>query len=868
MRHLFFVSAILSILLIGYTNSQTLLNLRMDNEREEKFKEEREKWLRSLHRCEEGLPYWIIDQTTKKNIQANLDYSKNELTSGNEFAEGRIKGEWKEKGSDNLAGRVHTLDYDTNTKEIFLASAGGNIWKGSINGNDWLCLNNGKKFANPRMVKILAIGGKRRVVVAANSPSAIYYTDNDGVTWQNAKGLDNAEKWGWIIRGTTTINQEIYILLAEWDYSRWKSLLSLYKSIDYGEHFIKIHSVYLDYDNYDFCDIWSPRYDKNITYFALKDTLYTIDSQNNLKLVSINSFVDKYTSGIQIKGTTNGEQVHIYIAKRNTSVQTEFHYSSDGGKNFIYKGKLDFYSFEKNSFEVSQTFPNFIYFGQVEFYRSSNFGTNWLRANKWSEYYGNEATKLHADIPGIVSFRKWNANVGKFDETLFVCTDGGLYVSYDNGKSFKNLSLKNLNISQYYSVYTFDKSVNAVFAGSQDQGLQFCLNDSGKILSFNQVISGDYGHLSSSNGGRFLWTTYPGFAMIVFNPQTGYFNAQTWDFRGGGFLWLPPIYADPDNPKRAYLISGSNSSPNGTPASYIYSLLYDDKADTISYEVLPFNFAMDDVNRKISSLSISQLNTNLWFALTNDGKFFRSSDRAINWTLVDNVAGPKSHYFYGNKILTSNINIGKVVIAGSGYSNPGVLISFDTGKTFTPLNRGLPSTLFYDIEFNEDESLLFAATEIGPFVYHFAEQKWYFLGGGNCPDNIFWDVEYLPSLKTVRYATYGRGIWDFKIEQVLSLPESQPKAQEELNVIIRQNHTSNEFIFEVHSRSGDYIRAAVYDIEGRLVKTLWDGTLMSDLLQIEWNSTSNAGIPLPSGKYFAIFSHKTEVEYISLIIDR
>ncbi len=859
-----FIVTLLFVIYNSVAFTQTRVNNLMEREGNEEFKRQRQEWLNSLHRCEEGLPYWIIDQKTKELFQNEKNNKENSINS-NEFANGRIFGEWIEKGSDNLSGRVHTLDFDTNTNIIYLASAGGNIWKGTIKGDDWICLNNSKKFANPRMVKILWPGNKQRLLVVANSPCAMYYTDDEGKSWQKANGFENAERWGWSIRGAVTINQEIYVLLNEWNFTSWKSMISIYKSSDLGKNFSRLYSAYVDYA---LCDIWAPSYDVNIVYFAIADTLFSIDNEGTFKVVSNNPFIDKYINGIQLKGTTVGRNIHLYYALRNTSVQTIFYYSSDGGVSFTKTGKLDFYPFEKNSFEVSQIYPTNIYFGQVEFYLSTNRGESWKRANSWTEYYSLIETKLHADIPGISSFRKWNNSKKVLEEILFVCTDGGIYVSYDNGSKYRNLSLKNLNISQYYSIYTFDKAGKILIAGSQDQGLQYNLNDSGRALGFNQVISGDYGHLTSSNGGRFLWTTYPGFAMLVFNPQSGYFDAKSWNFIGRGFLWLPPIVADPDNPAKSYLLSGNNNKPEGTPASYIYELEYDQNADSILYRVLPFNFASNEINRKISALCISPINTDVWFALTNDGKFFRSFDRGNNWQIVEGVAGPNSHYFYGNKIVASKFNIGKVIIAGSGYSNPGVLISIDTGKTFSTLSQNIPTTLFYDIELNEDESLLFAATEIGPFVYHFAERKWHFLGGINCPDNIFWDVEYLPDLKTVRYATYGRGIWDFKIAKVLSGEKEIIPSTEQLIISKKENQSNNEVIFEVKCDPGTFLTIGIYDAEGRLVKTLWNGHVTDDKILLFWNGTTDNNAKLPSGKYFCIAKGKSVVKYESIILLR
>ncbi len=846
-------------------SQRTSVNSMMLQEQDESFRKSRQEWLESLHRCEPGLPWWLLDNEARTNRYSKLNKErffspkqKNDLLLSEWVAEGRILGTWTERGSNNQAGRVHTADIDFSDGTIFLVSAGGNIWKGKLEGNQWTCLNNSQKFANPRMVRVIQMGGNRRVIVVANSPTAIYYSDDDGLSWKSANGLENAQKWGWAIRGTVTTNNIVYVLVNEWDYSGWKSMITLYKSIDNGSTFSAIYSTYLDAS---FCDIWSPRYSINTLYLACKDTLYEIQSDGTPKLVSINSFIDKYASGVALSGSFAQNRTYISILVTTTNVESVFYFSSDGGKTFRKKGKFNFYPFEKNSFEQSSFFPQRLYFGQVHFYVSSDSGLTWKESNKWWDYYPLPEARLHADIPGIISF-KFNNN-----ELLLICTDGGMYVSYDGGKTVRNLSLRNLNVSQYYGVYSFEKQKQIVFAGSQDQGFQRCLVDSGGPLAYEQTISGDYGHLTSSDGGYHLWSVYPGFAMLYIGANYREFEAITWDFQGGGFLWMPPIIADPYNPKVAYVVSGRNGLPQSSGGSFIYRLEYRADLDSIVYDVYPFNFGQGDPNRKISYLAISFFNYNDWYALTNDGKFFFSAGAGENWSVDSNFAGPSGHYFYGNKILLSKYIDGRIVIAGSGYSNPGVFISYDNGKNFIPLGNNAPQTLFYDIEYNEDENLIFAATEIGPFVYIFSENRWFDISGFDSPDQIFWDVEYLPSSKTVRFATYGRGIWDFQIESVNTVESSNVVNGKSLAISVSPNPFVNVIHIAIDNIQNKPTTLKIYDVQGHLVTTLFKGIPEGGTLRFDWDGTAENKTPVPSGNYVVVCSNDFVVQYkmISLL---
>ena len=123
--------------------------------------------------------------------------------------------------------------------------------------------------------------------------------------------------------------------------------------------------------------------------------------------------------------------------------------------------------------------------------------------------------------------------------------------------------------------------------------------------------------------------------------------------------------------------------------------------------------------------------------------------------------GPDAHYFYGSTIWASQSTPGKVIIGGSGYSNPSVYISYNHGENFEALDEGLPNTLVYELYGTPDDAYFFAATEVGPYVYIAEDGEWTDLAGLSAPDQTYWSVEYIPELKTARFGTYGRGIWDF-----------------------------------------------------------------------------------------------------------
>src|SRR5262249_20129880 len=138
----------------------------------------------------------------------------------------------------------------------------------------------------------------------------------------------------------------------------------------------------------------------------------------------------------------------------------------------------------------------------------------------------------------------------------YISTDGGLFRSTDLLVSVQNLSLSGLRISQYYTTHTSSRAPAHVVAGAQDQGYQRASVPAvppSTALAFSQLISGDYGHLTSGDGDHdFLFSTYPGFVLC----QVGENAPQlfTEDFPAGeDHAWMPPVVADPNDSRNFFL---------------------------------------------------------------------------------------------------------------------------------------------------------------------------------------------------------------------------------------------------------------------------------------------------------------------------
>jgi hypothetical protein len=294
-----------------------------------------------------------------------------------------------------------------------------------------------------------------------------------------------------------------------------------------------------------------------------------------------------------------------------------------------------------------------------------------------------------------------------------------------------------------------------VSAGSQDQGYQTGIvqhtGGPGPSTPLVQLISGDYGHLTSGDGSHDLVvSTYPGFILI----QDGAVDPplRSVDFPAGSLhAWLPPVVADPMLPGTFYFCG-----------DWLYR--FDRVSDTQWQQTIHSDkkFGGSGVDGSyISALAFAPTDPDRVYAVNDAGHVFFSTDHGVTWTESSGGAPPQ-HYFYGNAITVHPTDPLEVAIGGSGYSAAGVIRSTDGGQTWAAEATGLPQTLVYSLVYAEDGTGdLYAGSEMGAWHWNRQTGLWENIMGNEAPVTIYWSAEVVNDGGTIRYGTYGRGMWDY-----------------------------------------------------------------------------------------------------------
>jgi len=785
------------------TNGKTFVKKDVDEEGNQDL---REAWIESMHKAAPGTDWRAIEyqNSLQRHEQRVLARSTASSRSADEvIANGLITGEWKERGSRNQAGSVVATYYDKEEDNIYLISAGGSFWKGARDGSKWEVLNQDLRFHERFLEAVQTTNGRRWLAITGGKP---HYSDDEGQSW-NVSNIFFVNSSGSSEQGIVLddADQSFFILAKK----SGNDNISVYKSSDKGERFIAVQSF--SESNYNNMALCNPRGTNDI-YLAQKiDNTSTRFYKYNWANNQMELIINNGGLGFGRNGRANliGQQINDTLRFLVYSRDSLVYVSDDEGINWSVRGKMPRYPWATGVF-MSPSNPNFLLMGEVECWRSPNGGKNWQKINNWWDYYSDVPGKMHADFMFIDEYETSNG-----EPFIAMSNHGGLNVSYDYTATTPNIGLLGLNVNQYYDVRTDPVNDLYVYGGTQDQGFHrgFAFSNN-VVISMDQVISGDYGHIEFSDNGRRLWTVYPFGSVSYYNdPQENGWPTDGYDFESSQeSVWIPPLMAGPDPAANEIYMAGGNIE--GGTGSHIIRLQIDESVDTIVPSQLPFDFR-SEADGELSAMEISKINPDHWYVATTNGRFFYSTDRGQNWEQTLDFL-PTGQYLYGAAIYPSKVDDKTVYFGGSGYSNPGIYKSTDNGFTFLPMTEGLPPTLIIGLAANTDESLIFAATESGPYVYVAADDYWYDMSGISAPNQTYWTVEYLEKHDIVRFGTYGRGIWDFNIKEINSTSTNNNIA-EEGRLKAFPNPTTGLVNVEWTSQQTTDAQLQVFDISGRLL---------------------------------------------------
>jgi len=359
-------------------------------------------------------------------------------------------------------------------------------------------------------------------------------------------------------------------------------------------------------------------------------------------------------------------------------------------------------------------------------------------------------------------------------------TDGGLYETFDRGKTWRMFT--NLSVTQFYKV-SVDNAwpFYNIMGGTQDN---YTLVGPSQTLSNHGIVSSDW--FVTVSGDGFEAVADPEDPNIIYS-QSQHGNLVRFDRKSGesrsiqpkelkdekeyNWNWDSPLMVSPHDHKTLYF--AANKLFRSTDRGDSWTVISGDLDQNIDRNQLPVMgkvWPMTAVAKNgstsrygaIVSLDESRIQKGLIYCGTDDGQISVTEDGGKNWRQINRFPGvPEYTYVYDLIADKHDVNVVYAAFNNhkSGDFTPYVFRSTDKGKTWTSISGDLPSGAVYAIEQDHvKQDLLFAGTDFGLFVTFDGGNKWRRLKNGLPTINIR-DIAIQERENDLVLATFGRGFY-------------------------------------------------------------------------------------------------------------
>lgn len=649
--------------------------------------------------------------------------------------------EWKPLGPNNVGGRTRAIaHHPTQDGLVYVAAAGGGVWKTTNHGADWKPL-----FDFQTSVCMGALG------IDPNNPNVLY-----AGTGETAPASQMQEGWGtgmykttdggdtWKLIGLSTVGSfsKVYVHPKNSNlvYAGAMRLnQGLYKSTDAGKNWTRMNRLSVS-------DVTLNPENPDELYIGVNGSgvFKTTDGGNTWLNKSAGLPGDLATGFVTVQLAPSQPQTLYCLLEGPDPAGSTFntvgaiYKTTDGGELWSksFQGSGSFFAASGNPAEGQGSYNNYIavhptnpqisYAGGIYTWRTTNGGGNWSICNP----------NVHVD-QHCIEFNPKNPS------EIYMGNDGGMYRSTDNGFNWASIN-NNYAVTAFYAMDIDESAENKQYGGSQDNGSWGSVDEQ---VNWSPFWGGD------------------GFFCIVnpVDPKWVVFESQN-----GGNIGIRNVVTGEAQP----FMQGLNPADTTDAAAWsapisidpVQKVLYHGRRrvwyrpiGTSSWAPISAN-PLDEFS--ISAVTPSQLDETIVWAGTEGGNVFRTTDLGDSWVNVSFNGLPKR---FVRDIITSKKDKSTAWVCFSGFGTGHVYKTTDNGGTWRDLSNSLPDIPVNAMEVNPDnEEVIFAGTDIGVFATFNGGETWIPFGKG-LPRAPVLDMKVYEAKKLLRIATHGRSMWEIPI---------------------------------------------------------------------------------------------------------
>lgn len=659
-------------------------------------------------------------------------------------------------GGHNGIGRVNRITFHpSNASTFYVSSAGGGLWRTTNAGAGWSCLTNGLPnintsgmvidYNNTNNMYLLtgdgeALGGSAfRQFGYAKYSIGVLKTYDGGQTWfQTGLSWDESDevKAYKIVMHPTNPN---IILVA--------TNKGLYSTVNGGNNWAPVATGDGVQDFYDI--EFKPG--TPATVFACSSTGF-YRSINNGSTFTLTNSITSSNSGRTALAVcpSNTNRVYLLAGKvigdnrfrgffRFNDADATLTFINDS-PNILGRDGSGIDSADQSGYDLAMAVnPNnsaYVITGGIR---------EWITTNSGVSFTFESNTDYHDDIHDLV--------YNPLNNKLYMCGDGGVYVSSDHGVSWDDLN-SGLAVSQYYEIAVSQSNADLIMGGLQDNGTNKRLSNS---TAFSQILGADgmdcsFGnsnaiHYASIQEGTFYRSANSGgsFTKIITPQLLATFGISV------GNNWVVPIAVHPADDDTIFL-----SYRTALVKAWRGTLGWNNFTKLLSTGGTFIKVGKSNNRRLYCGNNQSSNGVDLFNSVR------RSDDGGSNWTTIRSQLRSSTP-----PITDLAINPGnslEIWLTYGGYTSATkVFYSSDGGATFANITGSLPNvpinTVVYGNEVNDGNDPVYIGTDIGVFYRDNSLGDWIPYNNG-LPVVEVTDIEFSAADNKIRIGTYGRGIWE------------------------------------------------------------------------------------------------------------
>ncbi len=766
---------------------------------------------------------------------------------------------WTPAGPTNIGGRVTAIAVHPNMpNRIWIGAADGGVWVSGNGGVEWTpvfdfnqSLSIGAIAVDPNSPDTVYVGtGEANASGDSYPGNGIYRTPDAGNTWEYL-GLPHSYYIARIAVNPQN-SQNIFVAATGRLFGK-NPERGIYRTTDGGTTWEKV--LYIS-DSTAAIDVVINPTNPNIVYAAMWER---IRRPYQRKAGGITSGIYKSTDG----GTTwtqltnglppnspNVGRIGLTICATNPDVLYAIYAdhpgyflglykTTNGGQSWTSVGNglsqlFSSYGWYFGQVYVDPTNPNVVYALGLDLYKSTNGGGSWNPIG-WSMHVDQHAMWVNPNNPNH----------------LIVGNDGGLYISQDGGASFNKVNY--LPITQFYAATVDFNHPEKLYGGTQDNGT--VRTPTGQMNDWELIYGGDgFYVIVDPNNSNIIYAEYQYGGLGKSTDGGFYFSSATAGINANDRRnWMVPVVMDPNHSNILYY--GTYRIYRTTNGANYWTPISSDLSNG------PYSGGL--AYGTVTAIAVAAGNSNTVYAGTDDGNVWVTDGSVTNWV---NITGNLPNRWV-TSIAVHPTDENTALVTYSGYKHNEyigyIFRTTDKGQTWTDITGNLPQAPINKVLIDpEHPEVYYVGTDVGVFFSADTGNTWMMLGQ-NLPASVVMDLVFHAPTHTLVAATHGRSMFKINVSNITALRKNRA-ATVPRNIQLAQNFPNpfnNNTQIQFYLPGRMQIQLSIYDIQGRTIKTVLEGTFAPGWHRCQWDGTNQAGQMVSSGTY--LYRLRTEQGTIS-----